>query len=31
VAGRGSTGNFATSGEYYYTEDHYETFRRIRE
>jgi ribonuclease T1 len=31
VAGRGATGRPATSGEYYYTNDHYETFRRIRE
>lgn len=31
VAGRGSTRDAATSGEYYYTEDHYSTFRRIRE
>ncbi len=31
VAGRGSTGSPATSGEYYYTDDHYETFRRIIE
>jgi ribonuclease T1 len=31
VAGRGATGDPATGGEYYYTEDHYETFRRIRE
>jgi len=31
VAGRGATGDPATSGEYYYTADHYETFRRIRE
>jgi ribonuclease T1 len=31
VAGKGVTGNPATSGEYYYTEDHYNTFRRIRE
>jgi ribonuclease T1 len=31
VAGRGSTGDAATSGEYYYSDDHYETFRRIRE
>ncbi len=30
VAGKGSTGDPATSGEYYYTEDHYESFRRIR-
>jgi ribonuclease T1 len=31
VAGRGTDGDPATSGEYYYTEDHYNTFRRIRE
>lgn len=31
VAGKGSTGDPATSGEYYYTDDHYETFRRIRQ
>jgi ribonuclease T1 len=31
VAGRGRDGDPATSGEYYYTEDHYNTFRRIRE
>jgi ribonuclease T1 len=31
IAGKGSTGNPATSGEYYYTDDHYRTFRRIRE
>ncbi len=31
IAGKGATGNAATSGEYYYTDDHYETFRRIRE
>jgi ribonuclease T1 len=30
VAGKGSTGDPATSGEYYYTDDHYERFRRIR-
>lgn len=30
VAGKGATGSPATSGEYYYTDDHYETFRRIR-
>jgi ribonuclease T1 len=29
IAGRGETGDFRTSGEYYYTSDHYETFRRI--
>ena len=31
VAGRGAGGDPATSNEYYYTDDHYETFRRIRE
>ncbi|MBK8337650.1 MAG: ribonuclease [Sterolibacteriaceae bacterium] len=31
VAGTGSTGNVQTSGEYYYTDDHYRSFRRIRE
>jgi ribonuclease T1 len=31
VAGRGTNGDPATSGEYYYSADHYETFRRIRE
>lgn len=31
VAGRGTTGDPATGGEYWYTDDHYETFRRIRE
>ncbi len=31
VAGRGATGDPASSGEYYYTDDHYETFCRIRE
>ncbi len=31
IAGKGATGDPATSGEYYYTDDHYETFRRIRE
>ena len=31
VAGRGTDGDPGTSGEYYYTEDHYNTFRRIRE
>ena len=30
VAGKGATGDPATSDEYYYTDDHYETFRRIR-
>lgn len=30
VAGRGSTGDPATSGEYYYTDDHYRSFSRIR-
>jgi ribonuclease T1 len=31
IAGQGSTDSPATGGEYYYTDDHYETFRRIRE
>lgn len=31
IAGRGSSGAAATSGEYYYTGDHYETFHRILE
>ncbi len=31
VAGEGPGGNVATSGEYYYTDDHYASFRRIRE
>jgi ribonuclease T1 len=31
IAGKGVTGDAATSGEYYYTDDHYETFRRILE
>src|SRR5262245_11313684 len=31
IAGKGSTGSPATGGEYYYSDDHYETFRRIRE
>jgi ribonuclease T1 len=31
VAGEGRAGNVATSGEYYYTDDHYRSFRRIRE
>jgi len=29
IAGRGETGDFRTSGEYYFTNDHYQTFRRI--
>ncbi len=29
IAGKGTTGDPASSGEYYYTEDHYETFKRI--
>lgn len=29
IAGRGTTGDFRTSDEYYYTNDHYESFRRI--
>ena len=31
VAGHGATGDARTSGEYYYSDDHYRTFRRIRE
>ena len=31
VAGAGAGGDARTSGEYYYTDDHYATFRRIRE
>jgi ribonuclease T1 len=31
IAGKGSTGNPATSGEYYYTDDHYASFKRILE
>lgn len=31
VAGSGAERNPATSGEYYYTDDHYNSFRRIRE
>jgi ribonuclease T1 len=31
VAGSGRNDNVATSGEYYYTDDHYRSFRRIRE
>lgn len=31
VAGRGNAGDVRTSGEYYYTADHYRTFRRIAE
>jgi ribonuclease T1 len=31
IAGRGATGDPATGGEYYYTADHYQTFRRILE
>ena len=31
VVGKGSIGDPSTAGEYYYTDDHYETFRRIRE
>lgn len=29
VAGRGTTGDFRTSNEYYYSNDHYQSFRRI--
>jgi ribonuclease T1 len=31
VAGQGATGDPATGGEYWYTDDHYESFRRIRD
>jgi ribonuclease T1 len=31
VAGRGHSGHPSTSGDYYYTDDHYNSFRRIRE
>ena len=31
IAGAGASGDVRTSGEYYYTEDHYNSFRRIRE
>ena len=30
VAGKGATGDPATSDEYYYSSDHYQSFRRIR-
>ena len=30
VAGSGKSGNVSTSGEYYYSADHYRSFRRIR-
>lgn len=31
IAGMGSTGDPATSGEYWYTKDHYQSFQRIKE
>lgn len=31
VAGQGTTKDISTSGEYWYTADHYNTFSRIRE
>jgi ribonuclease T1 len=31
VAGAGASGDVRSSGEYYYSEDHYNSFRRIRE
>lgn len=31
VAGQGGTGDVRTSGEYYFTNDHYRSFRKIRE
>ncbi|MDR2241108.1 MAG: ribonuclease N1 [Zoogloeaceae bacterium] len=30
VAGRGEAGDVRASGEYYYTDDHYRSFRKIR-
>jgi ribonuclease T1 len=31
IAGRGTRGDVRSSGEYYYTADHYRSFRRIQE
>ena len=31
VAGAGASDDVRTSGEYYYSDDHYNSFRRIRE
>jgi len=31
VAGAGAPGDVRTSGEYYYSDDHYNSYRRIRE
>lgn len=31
IAGSGRNGDVATSGEYFYTDDHYRSFRRISE
>ena len=31
IAGRGNSGDFRNSREYYYTDDHYQTIRRIAE
>lgn len=31
IAGEGRSGDVASSGEYYYSDDHYRSFRRIRE
>lgn len=31
IAGKGSTGDTATSGEYWYTKDHYKSFQKIKE
>lgn len=31
IAGQGGTGDVRTSGEYYYTDNHYRSFRKIRE
>jgi ribonuclease T1 len=30
VAGKGATGDPTSSGEYYYTDDHYATFKRVQ-
>jgi ribonuclease T1 len=30
IAGKGTTGDPASSGEYYYTDDHYATFKRVQ-
>lgn len=30
IAGQGSTGDVASSGEYYYTQDHYRSFKKVK-